>query len=86
MRGVEAMDNNNALMDLTAYGRQETWEDSPPGWPQRWGRHDPHVWRINGRHTAQWFDSRRGATTTSVPGRRSAAALATEPAPEEESQ
>jgi predicted dithiol-disulfide oxidoreductase (DUF899 family) len=23
-----------ALMDLTAYGRQEQWEDSPPGWPQ----------------------------------------------------
>ena len=28
------MDNNYALMDLTAYGRQEPWEDSPPGWPQ----------------------------------------------------
>jgi predicted dithiol-disulfide oxidoreductase (DUF899 family) len=35
IRGVEAMDNSYALMDLTAYGRQETWEDSPPGWPQR---------------------------------------------------
>ena len=23
-----------ALMDLTVYGRQEQWEDSPPGWPQ----------------------------------------------------
>jgi predicted dithiol-disulfide oxidoreductase (DUF899 family) len=33
-RGAEAMDNNYALMDLTAYGRQELWEDSPPGWPQ----------------------------------------------------
>ena len=28
-RGVEAMDNNYALMDLTVYGRQEPWEDSP---------------------------------------------------------
>ncbi len=35
IRGVEAMDNSYALMDLTAYGRQEPWEDSPPGWPQR---------------------------------------------------
>jgi predicted dithiol-disulfide oxidoreductase (DUF899 family) len=35
LRGVEAMDNSYALMDLTAYGRQESWEDSPPGWPQR---------------------------------------------------
>jgi predicted dithiol-disulfide oxidoreductase (DUF899 family) len=34
-RGVEAMDNSYALMDLTVFGRQEPWEDSPPGWPQR---------------------------------------------------
>jgi hypothetical protein len=34
LRGVEAMDNSYALMDLTAYGRQESWEDSPPDWPQ----------------------------------------------------
>jgi predicted dithiol-disulfide oxidoreductase (DUF899 family) len=33
-RGVEAMDYSFALMDLTVYGRQESWEDSPPGWPQ----------------------------------------------------
>jgi predicted dithiol-disulfide oxidoreductase (DUF899 family) len=33
-RGVEAMDNSYALMDLTVYGRQESWEDSPGGWPQ----------------------------------------------------
>jgi predicted dithiol-disulfide oxidoreductase (DUF899 family) len=33
-RGVEAMDNSYALMDLTVYGRQEGWEDSPLGWPQ----------------------------------------------------
>jgi predicted dithiol-disulfide oxidoreductase (DUF899 family) len=33
-RGVEAMDYAYALMDLTPYGRQEAWEDSPPGWPQ----------------------------------------------------
>ena len=34
-RGVEAMDYSYALMDLTIYGRQEPWEDSPPGWPQQ---------------------------------------------------
>ncbi len=33
-RGVEVMDNNYHLLDLTAYGRQEKWEDSPAGWPQ----------------------------------------------------
>lgn len=33
-RGVEYLDHDYALMDLTAYGRQEPWEDSPEGWPQ----------------------------------------------------
>jgi predicted dithiol-disulfide oxidoreductase (DUF899 family) len=33
-RGVEAMDYSYALMDLTAFGRQESWEDSPAGRPQ----------------------------------------------------
>jgi predicted dithiol-disulfide oxidoreductase (DUF899 family) len=34
-RGVEAIDYSYALMDLTVYGRQEPWEDSPLGWPQQ---------------------------------------------------
>ena len=34
-RGVEAMDNTYRLLDLTVYGRQEEWEDSPAGWPHR---------------------------------------------------
>lgn len=33
-RGVESMDNSYRLLDLTIYGRQESWEESPPGWPQ----------------------------------------------------
>ena len=49
-RGVEAMDNNYALMDLTVYGRQESWEDSPPGWPQQIDGYT----RTNGRPIAQW--------------------------------
>jgi predicted dithiol-disulfide oxidoreductase (DUF899 family) len=35
LRGVETMDYSYALMDLTVYGRQERWEDSPSGWPQQ---------------------------------------------------
>jgi predicted dithiol-disulfide oxidoreductase (DUF899 family) len=35
LRGVEEMDYSYALLDLTVYGRQEQWEDSPAGWPQR---------------------------------------------------
>jgi len=34
-RGVEVMDNSYHLLDLTVYGRQEAWEDSPAGWPQQ---------------------------------------------------
>ena len=33
-RGVEAMDNSYSLLDMTVYGRQEIWEDSPDGWPE----------------------------------------------------
>jgi predicted dithiol-disulfide oxidoreductase (DUF899 family) len=33
-RGAQAMDYSYALMDFTVWGRQEEWEDSPPGWPQ----------------------------------------------------
>lgn len=41
------------LLDLTLYGRQETWEDSPAGSPQEdkagsW-------WRRDGRPVAQWM-------------------------------
>ncbi len=55
IRGVEAMDNNYALMDLTVYGRQETWEDSPDGWPQRWDiAAGGEQVRTDGRPTAQW--------------------------------
>jgi predicted dithiol-disulfide oxidoreductase (DUF899 family) len=32
-RGAEAIENSYSLMDLTVYGRQESWEDSPAGWP-----------------------------------------------------
>jgi predicted dithiol-disulfide oxidoreductase (DUF899 family) len=54
-RGVEQVDYNYTLMDLTLYGRQEPWEDSPAGWPQGWGGDvSEHVTRINGRPIAQW--------------------------------
>ncbi len=40
-RGVEVIGNSYPLLDLTAYGRQETWEDSLAGWPQPWGGCQP---------------------------------------------
>ena len=33
-RGVDRLLFANNILDLTPYGRQEDWEDSPPGWPQ----------------------------------------------------
>jgi predicted dithiol-disulfide oxidoreductase (DUF899 family) len=52
-RGVEVMAPTYGLLDMTLYGRQETWEDSPPGWPQRWGV-TGEQYRSHGRPTAQW--------------------------------
>lgn len=53
-RGVEAMDYSLALMDLTVYGRQEEWEDSPSNWPIFPLGHDRQPMRKDGRPIAQW--------------------------------
>ncbi|WP_419998592.1 DUF899 family protein [Streptomyces boninensis] len=54
-RGVEVLDNSYHLMDLTAYGRQERWEDSPEGWPYVQGEPDDDI-RLssNGRPIPHW--------------------------------
>jgi predicted dithiol-disulfide oxidoreductase (DUF899 family) len=46
-RGVEALGPVWTFLDLTPLGRQEEWEDSPPGYPQTppyewWRRHDEY--------------------------------------------
>ena len=69
IRGVEAMDYSYALMDLTVYGRQETWEDSPTGWPQPWGGVN-HPYRTNGRPIAQWSRVEAGCSDDLGPTRR----------------
>lgn len=50
-RGTECGLISLRLLDLTPYGRKESWEDSPPGYPQDqaggW-------WRRDGRPVAQW--------------------------------
>ena len=33
-RGVDRLLFVNNMLDLAPYGRQQDWEDSPPGWPQ----------------------------------------------------
>jgi predicted dithiol-disulfide oxidoreductase (DUF899 family) len=44
-RGDEAMGSTWSYLDITPLGRQETWEDSPEGYPQTapykwWNWHD----------------------------------------------
>ena len=34
-RGTEGLTDAYDLLDVTPYGRQEDWEDSPSGWPQK---------------------------------------------------
>jgi predicted dithiol-disulfide oxidoreductase (DUF899 family) len=46
-RGDEQMGSTWNYLDITALGRQETWEDSPEGYPQSlpyqwWNYHDAH--------------------------------------------
>jgi predicted dithiol-disulfide oxidoreductase (DUF899 family) len=46
-RGIEPIGSNWSLLDVTPLGRQEEWEDSPPGYPQTppfewWRRHDEY--------------------------------------------
>jgi predicted dithiol-disulfide oxidoreductase (DUF899 family) len=33
-RGLDASSAGYPFLDITPYGRQEAWEDSPEGWPQ----------------------------------------------------
>ncbi|HTW43838.1 MAG TPA: DUF899 family protein [Solirubrobacteraceae bacterium] len=56
-RGAETMDYSYALLDLTVYGRQESWEDSPAGWRQAPAM--SHL-RTDGRPVAQWARLRAG--------------------------
>lgn len=39
-RGVEHLGSHWTYLDLTPWGRQESWEDSPQGWPQT----EPYSW------------------------------------------
>jgi predicted dithiol-disulfide oxidoreductase (DUF899 family) len=56
-RGDEAMGSTWSYLDITALGRQETWEDSPEGYPQT----PPYEWWI-------WHDQpRKGAPEQARP-------------------
>src|ERR1700758_1763297 len=57
-RGVAVMDNSFDLLDLTVYGRQEKWEDSPTGWPQHFT--GSQNFRTGSRPPAQWSRLKAG--------------------------
>ncbi|GAV12844.1 MULTISPECIES: DUF899 domain-containing protein [Paenibacillus] len=53
-RGVDRIRADFNLLDLTPYGRQEEWEDSPKGWPQTppytwWRLHDEYEVNQDGK-------------------------------------
>ena len=63
-RGNETMGSSYAMLDQTIYGRQESWEDSPEGWPRlylgtrseqmRTDEQGRSVRRPGGRPITQW--------------------------------
>lgn len=66
-RGVEVMDNSYRLLDLTVYGRQERWEDSPRGWPQQ---EITETLRVDGRPRPQWPRLKAGYSDNLATGGR----------------
>jgi predicted dithiol-disulfide oxidoreductase (DUF899 family) len=52
-RGSEVTAPAYGLLDMTIYGRQETFEDSPAGWPQHWANNGDQF-RTEGRPSPQW--------------------------------
>jgi len=89
-RGCEPMANSYGMLDMTLYGRQEKWEDSPEGWPQPFGP-DAHPFRLTaegnptvsargGRPTPQW--SRLAAGRNDDLGPMAEAGSQTDPAGE----
>jgi predicted dithiol-disulfide oxidoreductase (DUF899 family) len=52
-RSAEVMAPTYGLLDRTVYGRQETWEDSPDGWPQTFEANGEQF-RTDGRPSSQW--------------------------------
>jgi predicted dithiol-disulfide oxidoreductase (DUF899 family) len=52
-RGAEYVAATYVLLDMSPYGRQEKFEDSPAGWPQFY-ENNGGQFRTNGRPTSQW--------------------------------
>jgi predicted dithiol-disulfide oxidoreductase (DUF899 family) len=74
-RGTEVANGAFGLLDMTPYGRRESWQDVPDGWPE--GNHACWYWRTGPDYSrVDWDDTRPspqwgrpGATPTSGLGR-----------------
>lgn len=56
-RGIEPILTVFDYLDFTPFGRGETWEDSPPGWPQT----EPYGWwRLHDRYDTDGRDRQSG--------------------------
>jgi predicted dithiol-disulfide oxidoreductase (DUF899 family) len=65
-RGVEPAIGSFGLLDMTLYGRGETWQDNPEGWPTG---HDPcWYWRTDADGRAGWAETTRPAPQWTRPG------------------
>lgn len=56
------MGNSYGMLDMTVYGRQEPWENSPEGWPRRDG-----TFRHNGSRPRSGPASQLAVPTISAP-------------------
>ena len=69
---TEAYGANFALLDMTPYGRRESWEQNPEGWSEghgacwHWRRNFEGVtgWAVDSRPTPQWTRPGAGPVTS----------------------
>lgn len=72
-RGNEVAIGSFGLLDMTPYGRGETWQDNPEGWPE--GDHACWYWRLDAHGVATWGPTSRPAPQWTRPGVTAATAL-----------
>ncbi len=65
-RGVEPANGTFALLDMTPYGRGESWEENPEGWPA--GRQACWYWRSDADGVATWGETSRPVPQWTRPG------------------
>jgi predicted dithiol-disulfide oxidoreductase (DUF899 family) len=65
-RGNERVNGSLGLLDMTAYGRGEAWEDNPEGWPK--GRLPSGTWRSDADGNCTWGPTSRPVPQWTRPG------------------